>query len=455
MKAAFRIPGFSRLYAGLTASMVGDSIMLLVLSMWVKTLTDSNAQAGLTFFFMVIPSLLAPLMGVWIDRVRRKPFLVWGNLASAVMVLPLVLVRDAGDVWLIWAVAFLYGISFVVLPAALNGLLKELMPDDLLVDANASLQTTKEAFRLFGPLVGAALFAWTGGWLVALLDAASFAVAAAVIASIPLREEQPERDESHLLVQVGAGLRHLVADRVLGNVLVGFGLTMLVIGFCEASIYALLDAFGKPATYAGVFVTIQGIGAVLGGLSAGRLIRRAGEVATATLGLALLALTMLGIAAAQSLTFMLPCAGFMGVSLPPLTIAYMTLVQRRTPLPMMGRVSTAAEVVMSVPSAVSLAVGALLVSLLDYRVIFAIIGVVTALGAAHILFWLRAQIRADWRAGAGGSPSVDEGLDAVDEDLLGEGGRPGHPDAVDHVLGGDPATLGALGADGDLAVRHD
>ncbi len=167
MRAAFARPGFGRLYAGLSTSMLGDSIMLLVLSMWVKTLTGSNAQAGLTFFFMVIPSLFAPLLGVWIDRVRRRPLLVWGNVASAFVVLPLVLVRDAGDVWLVWTVAFLYGVSFVVLPAALNGLLKELMPDDLLVDANASLQTTKEAFRLFGPLVGAALFAWTGGWLVA------------------------------------------------------------------------------------------------------------------------------------------------------------------------------------------------------------------------------------------------------------------------------------------------
>ena len=384
MRAAFRTPGFPRLYAGLSASMVGDSIMLLVLSMWVKTLTGSNAQAGLTFFFMVIPSLFSPLMGVWLDRVRRKPFLVWGNIASAAMVLPLLLVRDAGDVWLIWSVAFLYGISFVVLPAALNGLLKEMVADEHLVDANAALQTTKEAFRIFGPLLGAAIFAWAGGWLVALVDAASFAAAAAVIATIPLREEAPEPDESHLRAQIMAGVRHLVADRVLGNVLIGFGLTMLVIGFCEASIYALLDAFDKPPTYAGVFVTIQGVGAIAGGLSAGPLIRRTGEVAASAIGLAILALTMLGIAAADDLVVMLACAGLMGVSLPLLTIGYLTLIQRRTPQALMGRVSTAAEVVMSLPSAISLAVGSLLVSLLDYRTIFAIVGVVTAAGAAHI-----------------------------------------------------------------------
>ena len=392
MRAAFARPGFPRLYAGLTASMFGDSIMLLVLSMWVKTLTGSNAQAGLTFFFMVIPALFAPLLGVWIDRVRRRPLLVWGNLASAVAVLPLVLVRDAGDVWLIWLVAFLYGVSFVVLPAALNGLIKELMPDDLLVEANSSLQTTKEAFRLFGPLIGAALFAWTGGWLVAVLDAASFAVAAAVIATIGVREAAPVRETEPLRHQMTAGLRHLAGDRILKHVLVGFGLTMLVIGFFEASIYALLDAFDKEPTYAGVIVTVQGVGAVAGGLTSTRLIRRVGEVAATAIGMSLLAVSVAGCAAATSMSVVLAFAGLCGVSLPMLFISFTTLIQRRSPQAIIGRVTTAAEVVMATPQAVSLAVGSMLVLLLSYRDIFWIIAVFIAAGAAHILFWLRRDL---------------------------------------------------------------
>src|SRR6185436_14253968 len=201
-----RQPGFTRLYAGLTTSMFGDSVMLLVLSMWVKTETGSNAQAGLTFFFMAIPALLAPLLGIGIDRVRRKPLLVWGHIASGVLVLPLVLVRGPGEVWLIWTVAAVYGVSFIVLPAALNGLLKELLPEEMLVDANASLQTTKESFRLFGPLIGALLFTWLGGWAVAVLDAASFFLAALVIATISVVEQAPEREESHFWHQMSAGM---------------------------------------------------------------------------------------------------------------------------------------------------------------------------------------------------------------------------------------------------------
>src|SRR4029078_5357782 len=89
VRQAFRQPGFTRLYAGLTASMFGDSAMLLGLAVRVKTVTGSNAQAGLTFFFLAIPAFFAPVMGLGIDRVRRKPLLVWGHLASGVVVLPL------------------------------------------------------------------------------------------------------------------------------------------------------------------------------------------------------------------------------------------------------------------------------------------------------------------------------------------------------------------------------
>ena len=402
MRQAFRQPGFTRLYAGLTASMFGDSAMLLVLSIWVKTLTGSNAQAGITFFFMVIPALLAPLLGIWIDRVKRKPFLVWGHIASGIGVLPLVLVRGPGQVWVIWAVAMLYGVSFVALPAALNGLLKELLPDEMLVDANSSLQTTKESFRLFGPLIGALLFTWLGGWAVALLDSLSFFVAAAVIATITVRETRPEAEEAHFWDELTAGMRYLGTDRVLKHVLIGFGITMLVLGFTESSIYALLDAFDRSATFVSVIVSVQGVGAIAGGLSSGWVVKRIGEVATCVVGLVVLVAGIAIMGATHNIVVVCLSAAVFGMSLPMLMVAFMTLVQRRSPQAIMGRVSTAVEVVMSTPHAVSLALGSALVVVLTYRQIFAIMCVVTLLAAAHIAFWLRRQIRDDLRGGGPG-----------------------------------------------------
>jgi len=405
MRRLFGQPGFPRLFAGLSTSMLGDSVMLLVLSMWVKTLTDSNAMAGLTFFFMVLPALGAPMLGVWVDRLPRKPILVWGNLASAAAVLPLVLVRDEGDVWLIWAVAFLYGVSFVVLPAAVNGLLKDLLPEELLVDANSGLATFKEGFRLFGPLVGAAIFATAGGWLVAVVDAASFVLAAAFIATINVSEAAPPprtgfRDE------VAAGLRFIVRDRVLRNVLIGMAASILVIGFFESSIYALLDAFDKAPTFAGILITVQGVGAIAGGVTASFVVRRLGEVAATAAGLTTMATSTAVMALAPSMAVIYAGVVILGIALPWTFVAFTTLMQRRSPAHLIGRVSATVDVLLSTPQAISLVVGSLLVSLLDYRTIFWIIAAVMTVGALQIAVSLRDQIRADVRNGGTPEPPV-------------------------------------------------
>ena len=239
-------------------------------------------------------------------------------------------VRDENDVWLIWVVAFLYGVSFVVLPAALNGLLKELLPDDLLVDANSSLATIKEGYRLFGPLVGAAIFATAGGWLVAVIDAATFAVAGLLIATIKVTETPaPARTPSgrtSSVVSVSWSATGCSATSSLG-----LAISILVIGFFESSIYALMDAFDKPPTFSGVFVTCQGVGAVIGGLTASRVVRRLGEVAACALGLTALAAATIVCAAAPTLTLVLVGAGICGVGLPWTFVAFTTLMQRRSP----------------------------------------------------------------------------------------------------------------------------
>ena len=392
MRKAFQQRGFPQLFAGLGASMLGDSVMLLVLSMWVKTLTGSNGAAGLTFFWMMVPALFAPLYGMYIDRVRHKPLLVWGSLVSALMVLPLMLVNDAGDVWIIYVVAFLYGISFVVLPATLNGLLKEMIPADLLVEANASLQTTREGLRLVGPLIGAALFGLFGGGVVALADSLSFVIAAVVIALIPLRETARQRVPQHWWREMTGGISHLAHEPVLRHTLVAFALMLVVIGFTEASIYAVLDFFGKPPTYAGVVVTVQGIGAVAGGLTASRWVRRLGEAGTVTVGMALLALGLAIVALTSDLRVTLAAVVVLGYALPLTLIAFMTMLQRRTPHALMGRVSAAVETVMGAPQAISLALGALLVTVLDYHVIFAIMAISTGAAVLYLLISLRGQL---------------------------------------------------------------
>ena len=183
-RRAFTVP---RLRAGstsaLTASMGGDSLMLIVMSMWVKTLTGSNGAAGLTFLFLTLPALLGAAVRLrWWTGCLGRPFLVAATSPPPPRCCRCCLCVVSSDVWVIYAVAFLYGISFVVVPAALNGLLKEMLPEDVLVEANASLVPYPRG----APARGAGCRRGDvrdrgSGKIVAVIDAVSFLVAALVI----------------------------------------------------------------------------------------------------------------------------------------------------------------------------------------------------------------------------------------------------------------------------------
>src|SRR5712692_335454 len=67
----------ARLYfIGQTLSLFGDTALYLALAIWVKSLTGSNAAAGLVFFFLALPSIAAPVGGLLVDRVRRRPLMI-------------------------------------------------------------------------------------------------------------------------------------------------------------------------------------------------------------------------------------------------------------------------------------------------------------------------------------------------------------------------------------------
>jgi hypothetical protein len=90
---------------------------------------------------------------------------------------------------------------------------------------------------------------------------------------------------------------------------------------------------------------------------------------------------------------LLGCVAVVGSGLPITLVAFNTLVQRQTPGRLMGRVSTTIEVLTTTPQAISIGTGAVLVGLLDYRLIFAIIAVGLLLAATYPAVVLRGRLR--------------------------------------------------------------
>jgi MFS family permease len=375
----------ARVYlAGQTLSVIGDSALWLAMGIWVKILTGSNSAAGLTFFAFVCGCLTGPASGVIVDRLRRRPLLITANAATAALVCLLLLVAGRGQVWLIYLVMFGYGAANTLITSAQTALLPALVPGDLLGDANSALQIASQGLRLVTPLLGAGMLAVAGPRPVIGLDAATFVVAAAAVLALRLREPRPARTGSHWRAEFSAGLRYVLVTPALRRPLVACVIAVTVFGFFETVPFAIVaSGLHRSPEFLGVLISVQGAGALAGGVLAGPAMRRAGEHALIAGGLAACAGAALLLITAV-LPLVLAASAALGLCIVWINVGAVTLVQRRTPGALLGRVDAAINVAITVPQAASIALGAALIAVVSYRVLLLAMAVVIAASAGYL-----------------------------------------------------------------------
>jgi MFS family permease len=385
MRALVSRPDVRLLLAGQTLSMFGDWAMIIVLGIWAKVLTGSNSAAGLVFFVFALASLAAPLGGLVVDRLPKRPLMIATHVALAAVMFLLLFVHDRGDLWLLYVVTALYGLGGDVFAAARSAMLKAMLPDELLAEANGAYQSIREGLRLVAPLAGAGIFAAFGGSAVAMVDAASFLLSAATLAALRFDEPARAPKEHRLVRELSAGITHIWQTRILRQLTIGIALALLVAGFSETLIFAITsEGLHRGPSFIGVIATFQGVGSILGGLTAAGLMQRIGDLRLSGIGIALFGIGDC-LWLVPSVPVVLASTAVAGVGIVWAIVALATAYQRRSPDHMQGRVSAAANMLFSVPQTISIAAGAALITLVDYRVEIVAMAVVFVLSAAYLL----------------------------------------------------------------------
>lgn len=380
--------------AAVVVSGFGSSAMSLAAGIWVKSLTGSDALAALALFAVWLPVLFGPLLGAVADRLPRKPLLVGANVVMALLLTTLTAVDSAGRVWILFAVLLVYGVAYVLTDAAESALVAQAVDARLLGDFNGLRMMANEGMKLVAPLTGAALYTRFGGDAVALLDAASFALAAGLYGLLRVRGPRPPVAGDRKAGR-SSGVRQVWGSPVLRPLVLAGSVTMLCAGLNGATLYAVVDGvLGRSPAYAGVLSAVQGAGSVAIGLLAGPLLRRLPERVFTAAGIAVFAVAV-GLRALPYDAVALVSCGLIGVGLPCVLIAAMTAVQRETPDAVLGRTAATAGTLMMAPNAVALALGAGLVALVDVRVLLPLVGAAALLTAA----WLVAGRRGEAPAG--------------------------------------------------------
>lgn len=418
MRELMRVPFARRYLLGQSLSVLGDTSLWLAMAIWVRELTGSNADAGLTFFFMAAPSLAGPIWGAAVDRYRRRPILIGVNAAAGLMTLGLLGVQGKGQIWVIWLVMAGYGVSNSLLSGAQSGYLKTLIPDESLGDAQGLLVTVREGLRLVSPLIGAGLFTVFGPRPVIIVDAVTFAIATVTVASIRVAEPAPVRTPQRLRTEVSAGWTHIRTHVRIRQVVIATVAICTVIGFTETGIVAVVtDGLHRSPSWIGPFEVLMGLGALVGGPTVGPAMRRFGEGRVCAVGMVVFAIgssvliiPMIGATAAGAVLD--------GFGLPWIVAAAMTLIQRSTPDELQGRVSTTLDVLTGTPQALSIAVGAGLVAVVGYQWLMGVVGVVTIVAGLWLLSRPEQRIARFGAVAASGGLTVAEEIVTLDPQRL-------------------------------------
>lgn len=155
------------LVGGQSLSLLGDYLaFFFALPVFVRDLTGSAAQLGLLAVFETAAVVLFGFIaGVLIDRVRVRRALVAAELvrATALALLAIAVVSDAGRVWMAFAVAFLVGSMGTVFDTGLESYAPAVLTDDLLVTANSRLSVGRNLAQTLGFVLGGLVLAWGGG----------------------------------------------------------------------------------------------------------------------------------------------------------------------------------------------------------------------------------------------------------------------------------------------------
>ena len=259
----FRNGRFVRLWVGQGVSFVGDAITMVALVVLVVDLTGSAVDVGGVLVARLLPTFAGPLVGVVADRLSdRRALLVAVDLARAGLVTGMIFSSSMPP---LYALAFLLGLCQTLFNPTIRASFPGVVGAGDLTRANAIISGTFSCAIAGGPALGGVLVAWAGVDAAFALDAATFLVSAALLASVPMPRPRGGEGGAGFARELAAGFGYLRGARVPLAVVAGAGLLMLAENTTvPAEVFLAKRVFGAGDAGYGLLVAAWGAGMVAG-----------------------------------------------------------------------------------------------------------------------------------------------------------------------------------------------
>lgn len=386
---------FRALWSARVISFAGDSLSLVALMLHVASTTGQALAVSLLLLAGdFAPALLSPLTGAISDRFNLKRVMISCELLQGALLVLIALALPPLPL-LLALVAARAVAGQVFLPAS-RAAVPALVPGSALETANSTLGFGTNASEALGPLLAAALFPLVGVRGVLLVDAASFLVSAALLASVPSLPptSSGEKDRPSLLQDARIGLGYILSTPAVRVIALGFFAVVMFNGVDDIALVVLAkDTFRAGDSAVGLLLGAVGLGLLAGYALLARHGSRASMAVLLVLGFAVSSVGNLltGLAWAVSAAFAMQTVRGAGIA--AMDVATNTLFQRLVPPELLGRVFGNLYGAIGVAAALSYVGGGLLLDATSAPVTLVIAGAGGTVATLVTAFALPAALR--------------------------------------------------------------
>jgi predicted MFS family arabinose efflux permease len=274
---------FVRVWTAASISIFGSLITRIALPLAAILVLGAGAfevavLRGLELGATLLVGLVA---GAWVDRLRRRPVLIWADLGRALLLasIPLAFALGVLTYWQLLAVSGLTAILSTFFDSADNAYLPTIVQRERLVEANAALAASGSAAEFMSFGISGFLVQLLSAPIAIAIDAVSFVVSALLLGTIREPEEPPppKADREPVMAEIREGLRLVIHDPVLR----AFAAAQMALA-CLWGVFGAtwtlfaLDELGLGPAAIGVIAGVGGFSSFIGAIVATRATTRWG-----------------------------------------------------------------------------------------------------------------------------------------------------------------------------------
>jgi MFS family permease len=355
---------YRRLWTSILISSFGGQVTMLALPLTAAVLLRATpTQMGLLTAMEILPFVLFSLpAGVWLDRVKKLPIYIAGELTIGVAVASVPFAWWAG--WLsigwLYVCGFVIGIVYTIAGSAAQIVLTQVVARDRLVEAHAKNALASSGAEVAGPGLAGALIKVVGAPLALLVDAVLVTVSAAILRGVVVHEPLAKsRGEGTAAAQFWADLKAGVRFVARHRLLVALAFVVGLWQACHHAAFVVQILFatrtlGLSEQAIGLSYTGMGVGTIIASVFGNRISRRVGPGPCLVLGIGICGAGWLLLSAAPAnvwgvvaftVTLMMFASGAVLIF-----INFLALRQAVTPAPLLGRMTSTMRWLILIPA---------------------------------------------------------------------------------------------------------